>query len=148
MDTMIWVWLGAVAVFGVLEAVTVRLVSVWFVCGAAAAMIAAVYGASLTLQALLFAAVSAVTLAATRPLVKRLTRGRVTRTNADRVIGREARVTETVDNDAPSGAVYVDGKTWTARSADGTVIPAGVQVCVKEISGVKLVVEEKKEAVS
>ncbi len=148
MGTMIWVWLGAVAVFGVLEAVTVRLISVWFVCGAAAAMIAAVYGAPSTVQFILFAAVSAVTLAATRPLVKRLSRGHAARTNADRVIGREARVTETVDNDAPSGAVYVDGKTWTARSADGAVIPAGALVRVREISGVKLMVEEKKEVVS
>lgn len=148
MDTMIWVWLGAVAVFGVLEAVTVRLISVWFVCGAVAAMIAAVYGAPPAVQFILFVAVSAVTLAATRPLVKRLSHGHAARTNADRVIGREARVTETVDNDAPSGAVYVDGKTWTARSTDGTVISAGAMVNVKEISGVKLMVEEKKEVVS
>ena len=147
MGTMIWVWLGAVAMFGVLEAVTVRLISVWFVCGAVAAMIAAVYGASPTVQFIFFAAVSAVTLAATRPLVKRLSHGHTARTNADRVIGREARVTEAVDNDAPSGAVYVDGKTWTARSVDGTVIPAGALVKVKEISGVKLMVQEKKEVV-
>jgi membrane protein implicated in regulation of membrane protease activity len=148
MGTMIWVWLGAAAVFAVLEAVTVRLVSIWFVCGAVAAMLAAVLHASLTAQILLFAAVSAVALAATRPLMRRMTRGKITRTNADRVLGREAKVTEIVDNDAPSGAVYVDGKTWTARSADGAVIPVGAQVTVKEIAGVKLVVEEKKEAVS
>lgn len=148
MDTMIWVWLAAAALFAVLEAVTVRLVSIWFVCGAVTAMIAAVCRGSLTVQVLLFAAVSAAALAATRPLMRRITRGRTTRTNADRVLGREAKVLETVDNEAPSGAVYVDGKTWTARSADGTVIPVGEQVLVREIAGVKLVVERKKEAVS
>ena len=30
-----------------------------------------------------------------------------------------------LDNENSTGAVYVDGKTWTARSADGGVIPAG-----------------------
>lgn len=148
MDTMIWIWLGAAAVFAVLEGITVQLVSIWFVCGAVAAMLAAVFHASLTVQIFLFAAVSAAALAATRPMVRRVTRGRTIRTNADRVIGRMARVTETVDNEAPTGAVYVDGKTWTARSVDGMVIPVGAQVAVREIAGVKLVVEEKKEAES
>lgn len=148
MGKMIWIWLGAAAVFAVLEGITVRLVSIWFVCGAVAAMLAAVCHASLPVQILLFAAVSAAALAATRPMVRRFTHGRTIHTNADRVLGRIVRVTETVDNEAPSGAVYVDGKTWTARSADGTIIPAGAQVSVREIAGVKLVVQEKKEAVS
>ena len=34
-------------------------------------------------------------------------------------------MTETIDNENSTGAVYVDGKTWTARSADGIVIPVG-----------------------
>ena len=46
-----------------------------------------------------------------------------------------------MDNDRASGAVYVDGKTWTARSADGAVIPAGTQVKVQKIEGVKLLVQ-------
>jgi len=60
MNNMIWVWLGAVIVFGVAEGVTAGLVSIWFVAGAVAALIAAVAGASVTVQGILFVAVSAV----------------------------------------------------------------------------------------
>ena len=98
------------AVTGVVEAVTAGLVSIWFVPGAVAGLIAAMAGAGLLIQLVLFLAVSAAALAATRPLVKKLSAGRAVPTNADRVLGRTARVTETIDNDSASGAVYVDGE--------------------------------------
>ena len=143
-------WIAAIVVFGVVEAVTAGLVSIWFVPGAVAGLIAgtpvlfaALPGSGLLIQLVLFLAVSAAALAATRPLVKKLSAGRAVPTNADRVLGRTARVTETIDNDSASGAVYVDGKTWTARSADGSVLPAGSRV---EIQGVKLIVEAAQKA--
>lgn len=149
MNQMIWVWLAAIVIFGVAEAATAGLVCIWFVAGSVAGLIAAAAGGSLLVQILLFAAVSAVALAATRPLVRKFTRADVTPTNADRVLGGEAKVTETIDNENSSGTVYVDGKTWTARSADGTVIPAGTLVTVEKLEGVKLFVKlcENMEAV-
>lgn len=138
-------WIAAIVVFGVVEAVTAGLVSIWFVPGAVAGLIAAMAGAGLLIQLVLFLAVSAA-LAATRPLVKKLSAGRAVPTNADRVLGRTARVTETIDNDSASGAVYVDGKTWTARSADGSVLPAGSRVEIRRMEGVKLIVEAAQKA--
>ena len=105
----------------------------------------------MTFQLVIFAAVSALALAVTRPLVARFGRSRHEPTNLDRVIGRTAGVTEDIDNDAATGAVYVDGKTWTARSAGGEVIPAGSRVQIQRMEGVKLFVkksEEKAEVVS
>ena len=66
-----------------------------------------------------------------------------TPTNADRVLGQTARVTETIDNTVPTGAVYADGKTWTARSASGRVIPKDTMVKVQRMEGVRLLVEEE-----
>ena len=143
---MTMLWIGAVIVFGVVEAVTAGLVSIWFVPGAVAALIAAMAGLGILAQIVLFLVVSAAALAATRPLVKKLSAGRAVPTNADRVLGRTARVTETIDNDSAAGAVYVDGKTWTARSADGTVLPAGSRVEVRRMEGVKLIVEAARKA--
>ena len=141
MEYMIWIWLGAAVVFGILEAMTAGLISVWFVAGAVAAMVAAMLEADVMVQAGVFIVVSALALALTRPLVRRWTQTRTVATNADRVLGQMAKVTETVDNDNSMGAGYVDGKTWSARSSDGSVIPAGTRVQVERMEGVKLFVE-------
>ena len=77
----------------------------------------------------------------TRPLVRKITTAPAVATNADRVLGEIAKVTETIDNENAAGAVYADGKTWTARSADDTVIPAGSRVRVEAMQGVKLLVK-------
>ena len=138
---MNWIWLGAVVAFGVLEAATAALVSIWFVGGAAVALLASFLGAALWLQIALFLAVSVGILAAVRPLMKRAN-AKTVPTNLDRVIGCTARVTEEIDNEA----VYVEGKTWTARSSDGTVLPIGTRVIAERMEGVKLYV--KPEPVS
>ena len=148
---MMWLWLCAAVLFGVVEAVTAGLVSVWFAVGSVGAFFAALGGLNVTVQLVIFAAVSAAALAVTRPLVARFGRERHVPTNLDRVIGRSASVTEDIDNDTSTGAVYVDGKTWTARSAGGEVIPAGTKVEIQRMEGVKLFVkksEEKVEVVS
>ena len=111
MDYMIWVWLGAAVVFGVVEALTAGLVSIWFVAGSAAALIGAFLGAGLGVQVALFVVVSAAALAVTRPLVRRYTAGKAVPTNLDRVLGDSGKVMETIDNENSSGACYVDGKT-------------------------------------
>ena len=98
-------------------------------------------------QVALFLAVSALALAVTRPLVRRYTASKAVPTNLDRVLGDSGKVTETIDNENSTGAVYVDGKTWTARSADGSVIPAGMQVIVERMEGVKLFVKKLEEKV-
>ena len=50
-------------------------------------------------------------------------------------------VTETVDNEAGTGQVNVLGQIWSARSQLGVVIPAGTQVKVQRIEGVRVFVE-------
>ena len=138
--TMTTFWLIVMVLFLVVEATTVGLVCIWFAVGSLAALLAAMCGAQLWLQIVLFLVVSAATLYFTRPLVKRYVNSKVEPTNADMVIGKECRVTETVDNIAGTGAVYVDGKTWTARSENDEVIPEGTLVTAKSIDGVKLIV--------
>lgn len=138
--TMTTFWLIVMVLFLAVEAVTVGLVCIWFAAGSLIALLAAMCGAQLWLQIVLFLIVSAATLYFTRPLVKRYVNSKVEPTNADMVIGKECRVTETVDNIAGTGAVYVDGKTWTARSENDEVIQEGTLVTAKSIDGVKLIV--------
>lgn len=144
MSTIIWI--AAIVIFGVAEAATAGLTSIWFVLGSVAALIAAICNGPIWLQIALFFVVSIATLAATRPLVTKLMKKDIKPTNADRVLGGSARVTERIDNDVPTGAVYIDGKTWSARSSTGEIIEPDAMVRVVRMEGVKLYVEAEKEA--
>ena len=135
------VWLALLLIFAVGEAVTVGLTSIWFAAGALVALIAALLGGALWIQITLFLAVSVLCLAAARPLAKKHLNDKVVPTNADRVIGEEAQVTEDIDNIRGKGAVTIRGITWSARSQDDSAIPAGTMVRVLRIEGVKVFVE-------
>ena len=137
------IWIAAIVIFGVAEAVTAGLTSIWFVLGSVAALIVAICSGPIWLQIALFFVVSIATLAATRPLVTKLMKKDIKPTNADRVLGGSARVTERIDNDVPTGAVYIDGKTWSARSSTGEIIEPDAMVRVVRMEGVKLYVEKE-----
>lgn len=138
--TMLIFWSVLLVILVVVEAVTAQMVTIWFAAGAAAALIAERLGAQIWLQWVVFIAVSAIALTATRPLVKKLTKAKVQPTNADRCIGQIAIVTEDIDNIEGKGQVHVNGITWTARSSDGTVFKKDERVTVEKIDGVKLIV--------
>lgn len=144
LEHMVWFWLALMALAIFVEASTPMLVSIWFVLGALAAMVAAGLGATVTTQVTLFVFVSIAALVLARPLAKGLLDPHIVPTNLDRVVGMEGRVTEKIVNDYAQGAVFVDGKTWTARSEDGAPVPAGELVKVLRIQGVKLIVRPVK----
>jgi len=139
------IWLVLLILFGIGEAVTVGLTSIWFAAGSFIALIAALLGAEIWLQIVLFLATSLITLIAARPLVRKYLNPSYQPTNADRVIGADAVVTEEINNLMAQGAVSVSGLVWSARSSHDTVIPVGTVVRVDRIEGVKLYVCESKE---
>lgn len=139
-------WLAAAVVLGITEGITVTLTSIWFALGAVAAMIVALFGGVLWQQILAFAIVSLISLLALRPLAKTKLGGSIkTATNADRIIGREAVVTEAIDNVSGAGAVSVGGTIWTARSDSDAPIAAGSRVTILRIEGVKVFVQPLAE---
>ena len=148
MDTVYQiVWLALLIIFAVAEAATVGLTSVWFAIGSLGALVCALAGGNIWLQLGIFIVLSLVCLVALRPLAKKYLNNRVEPTNADRVIGQEARVTQDIDNIQGTGAVTIGGVTWTARSEHDTPIHAGAMVRVLRIEGVKVMVEKSKEEV-
>ena len=143
---MIFVWLIALAVLLVVEFMTAALTTIWFAGGALLALICAFFGGPVWLQVFLFAAGSVVLLFLTRPLaVKYLNKGAV-HTNADSLIGKEAVVTERIDNLRSTGAVQVNGQVWTARSVNPEhTIEKDEIVMIRAIEGVKLIVGKRIE---
>ncbi len=137
------VWLAAMVVLLIVEAIVPGLVSIWFAIGALAALIAALLNAPLWLQVVWFLAVSVASLVLTRPLAQRYVNAKVQPTNADALIGRDCVVTEGIDNLAGTGAVKIDGKVWTARAEDeNEKYAVGEIVKALKIEGVKLIVRK------
>ena len=137
---MLFVWIGLMVAFTVIEAVTVQLVTIWFAVGSLVALIANIAGANIVVQWLIFVAVSADCLLATRPVVKKVVNAKAQPTNADRCIGQTALVTEAIDNEIGTGQVNSKGIIWTARSLNGEQIEKGASVVIEQIEGVKVLV--------
>ena len=130
---MLFVWIGLMVAFTVIEAVTVQLVTIWFAVGSLVALIANIAGANIVVQWLIFVAVSAVCLLATRPVVKKVVNAKAQPTNADRCIGQTAL-------EIGTGQVNSKGIIWTARSLNGEQIEKGASVVIEQIEGVKVLV--------
>ena len=143
------VWLCLVGVFLFVEVNTVALVSAWFAGGALAAMAAALLGGDVSLQVVLFVAVSGLLLALLRPILRRFITPKQVKTNIDAIIGTKGMVLQEINNDLSRGKVKLGAMEWTARSANGEVIAPGTQVVVESIEGVKLIVSpaQVREAV-
>ena len=146
--SMTAVWSIAIVAFLVMEGMTAGLVTIWFAVGSLAALLSSLFGAPVWLQLVWFFVISIAALFLTRPLARKYLNGKTQATNADMYVGKECMVLETIDNVAGSGAVKVAGKVWTARSADGDIIPAGARAEALRIEGVKLIVKPIHEQVS
>lgn len=145
MDYIGWAWLGIIVVCIIIEALTMGLTTIWFAIGAFIAWVANSLGLKLEMQIVISLVVSILCLMVTRPIaVKKLKIGK-TRTNADSLIGECVKVISTINNLNNEGTVKVRGQMWSARASNNEdIIEKDEIACVKEIRGVKLIVERKK----
>ena len=131
------IWLVLMVGFLVAEAATVTMVSLWFAAGALVALLVSLLHLKIWIQITLFVLVSGVLLACLRPMVRRHFTPKLTRTNVDAIVGTKGVVTAEIDNVCAAGQVKLNGMEWSARSADGSIIPAGTLIRVERIEGVK-----------
>ena len=135
MDWLLWLIAGVLAAVG--EMVIMGFFLAPFAIGALVAMLAALAGAGVTVQVLLFLVVGTASLGIVRPIARRhLYQPPQIRTGTAALIGRGGVVVERIANDENVGSVRIDGEVWTARAYDeDDVIPAGARVQVVEIRG-------------
>jgi membrane protein implicated in regulation of membrane protease activity len=142
-NTIIWGVIFLIAL--VAEALTLALVSIWFSLGAAIALLFSLFSFSnIILEFFVFLIVSVGTLwyfITNKDKFKNLTKEG--KTNLDMIVGEEGVVKKEINKHSP-GEVYIHGKTWTAIGSNGENIARESVVTIKEISGVKLIVEESK----
>lgn len=145
-DIFVLIWLILTIVFVVAELATVGLISIWFAAGALISLFAAMLGAPLPVQIVLFLAISIGLLLATRPLANKFINSRTQATNVDSLIGEKARVTERVSNLDLTGKAIVRGQEWTIRADnDNEIIDQGELIEVLRVSGVKLIVRKAQQ---
>ncbi len=135
-----WVmWLIIIILLTILEAITINLVSIWFIVSAIISLFLSFVVDSFYIQFMVFVGIGLILMLLTRPyLVKKLSKKKIS-TNLDRVLGMEGIVTEEITK-LKIGEVKVDGKKWSAISNEK--IKVGEEVIVEDIDGVKLIVRK------
>lgn len=139
-------WLIIFVVLLIIEIVTLGLTTIWFAGGALAAFLAGVIGFGVTVQVIVFLAVSVVLLIVTRPLAVKYFNQERQKTNAESLIGLQGIVLEDIDTLKAQGRVEVNGQEWSAKTdeAEGRISKDAV-VTIEGIQGVKLIVKIKEE---
>ena len=140
-----YLWLIIAVLLAVVEGATLSLTTIWFALGALAAWIAQMFNFSWSIQIGVFVLVSGLMLIFTRPLVKKYLKIGKVKTNAEELIGKEAIVTEEINNINAQGKIKVKGQIWTARSNNNDKLKKDTIVEVLRIEGVKLIVKKSQE---
>ena len=140
MEMIFW---GALFVaFVIAEIATVAYVSVWFAVASLVSFVLALCDVSLKVQFIVFVVTSVAVFLITRPLVSKLSKGKIVPTNADALIGKEGIVRIEVDNLKSQGRVYVNGLEWAAKSEDGSIIEKDEKVIICSIEGASLIIRK------
>ena len=140
-------WLIVAGFFFILEIATAGFLVCWLGVGALLAMFLSFFVDNIILQVIVFAISSILLIVLTKPLVKKFIDKKTIPTNIDSIIGKEGIVIETIDSVKGVGQVKLGGEVWSAKSfVDSAIIEKDTKVTVKEINGVKLVVEESKKS--
>ena len=126
------------------EFATVNLVTIWFALGALATVFLSFFVESAVIQSIVFIVVSILALLLTKPIIKKFNVVQQNPTNSDRFIGKEGDVVKDIKSNE-YGEVKIFGEVWTATSKQRGTIKVGTKVIVKDIEGVKLVVEKREE---
>lgn len=141
---MLTIWLAIIIITIIVEILTIDLVSIWFSAGGIVALLAYLLNTPVTIQIILFIVTSLLCIIIIRPITKKYMRGNIERTNFDRVIGKHALVTKTINIDT-KGEVKVMSTLWLATSVDNSVINQGDYCEVLAVEGAHLVVKKLEE---
>lgn len=138
---MNWVfWLCLVIVLSIIEIATINLLTVWFVLSGIVTLILSFFIEDVAILSTVFAILGIILMIITRPIIKKLQKGNLEKTNLERIIGASGLVTEEIKKNKV-GEVKVDGKRWSAIS--NKKIEVGEEIVVEKIEGVKLVVRKE-----
>lgn len=139
-------WLILIALCILIEIATLGLTTIWFAGGGLVAFFISFVTDNLILELAVFLVISLVLLLFTRPVAMKYFNKQRTSTNYESLIGKEVKVIEEIDNFNESGLITLNGTKWVARALDDSnIYQQGDRVIIRDVTGVKLIVERKKE---
>ena len=137
-----WIWLIiALATLAIEVATPAALISIWFSIGAIFAYVASLLNLGLFIEIIVFIIMSIISFIGVRPFVLKYLKHKPIRTNADRFIGVQTRITEDVFSDK-WGAITLEGVRWSVRDVNHGNIEKGILIEVVGLEGAKLVVKQ------
>lgn len=140
--TQLQIWLIVMVFMVVFELITVgNLISVWFAIGAFFAMLTSMWTDNILIQVIVFGVTSLLSLFLIRPITAKALRGNSISTNADRLIGRQFKLSEAIKEDK-WGTIKVNGVDWSVTTVDQSEIEKNETVEVLALEGVKLIVKK------
>ncbi len=138
-------WTVAAVVLFIIEIFTSGFFIATFAIGALCTVPAALITDTLNIQLLVFAAATTLTYIYIRPLAKKyfFKKQAEVATNVDALIGKKAKVIETIDPLNSKGRVkLIGGEDWKALSADESVIEKDAVVEIVAVDGAKVTVRK------
>ena len=136
------VWLVVVILLVVIEAMTVNLVTIWFIISGIITMFLSFFLNDLISQFAVFVLLGILLMLLTKPFLEELKKNKEEKLNLERIIGMQGVVIKEIKKNVV-GEVKVDGKTWSAIADKRITVDS--DVVVLEIRGVKLVVSKVKK---
>ena len=137
------VWLVVVILLVVIEAMTVNLVTIWFIISGIVTVFLSFFLNDLISQLAIFVLLGILLMILTKPVIEEMKKNKEEKLNLERIIGMEGVVIKEIKKNV-IGEVKVDGKTWSAIA--DKKIPVDSDIVVEEIRGVKLVVSKVKKS--
>ena len=134
-------WFIAFMVLIIIEFLTVNLVTIWFVIGSLAALVASYFTNSLIIQIIVFIIFSIITLFFTRTIMRNFKGISAIPSDPEKIIGKVGTVVKRISKEN-YGEVKVHGGLWVACSNDS--IEVGEKVKVIGLDDHKLTVIKNK----
>lgn len=139
------IWLIISGICIIAEIMTLGFLIFWLAIGALFAMVTSFFTDNLIIQTSVFVISSVILIFATKPFVKKMTKGKTNvKTNVYSIIGDVGIVTKSIDSINSTGQVKINGELWSAIGENDMNIEKDTEVKVIEVRGVKLVVAPVK----
>lgn len=133
-------WIISAGLFLILESITTGFLVFWFSIGSLFALVTSFITDSILIQATVFVISSTILIFATRKFVDKFQKHDTSKHNFSSIIGKEGKVTVTIEPLENKGQVKVGSEIWSAASQDDTIIEQGTKVLVQDVDGVKAIV--------